>query len=726
MAHKIMMSHYESMFSKVKKDVDINNYIGFIEHGANQDLVLKARTLKQKGDADGYKKLKNTSQCVTGSAVLNDGDKGEKNIKSLNGLIVIDIDGQLNDELRNDKYTYIYHKSFGGDGLCIFVKINPDKFEDSFNGLAQYYFQNYNVTIDQACKNKNRLRYLSYDPDIYVNDKANKFIPKEVKKFAAPTNTNFIYTKSDFDNILDQIKERQIDLCQEDYHRYIRIGLSLFDKFGASGAEYFHFVCQFGAKYKREDCEKDWKGLCKNSQGKCRIGTFYYYCKEAGIQIYSEKTKQIITRVKISKAQGSPTVESVSSNMLAAHGVTITPSDEDLINELIKSDTDYSQEINKDKPKIEQLEEFIIQTFDPYIDTLTDTIYIGKDIILSDTEVNDVYISASKNFTFNVSINDIRSIIDSNKVRKVNTLADFLKDNTGTPTGIIEEYAMCIYPQSRYNVWAFKKWIVGTIHNWISPYNEKIVSPLTLVLTGQQHGRGKTSFLRNIMPKELERYIIETKINYHDKDSMHTMTKALLVLDDEFGGKAFKDVKEYKAVSDANLITQRRPYGKISKTFKRRAGLCGTTNETDILKDVTGNRRILPITVDRVDYDKILSINKTHLIIEAYNLWSAGMEWIIRSEEDIAYLKANAEGNQTVLPIEEVFFNHFQLTRDDIFCQEVIYNQGDILEYLNGNSLLKPTKFDLKEVLVKNELTYTNHYIGSSLQKKGFKLYKKP
>jgi hypothetical protein len=43
--------------------------------------------------------------------------------------------------------TYIYHKSFGGDGLCVFVRINADKFEDSFNGLADYYHKNYNGIV---------------------------------------------------------------------------------------------------------------------------------------------------------------------------------------------------------------------------------------------------------------------------------------------------------------------------------------------------------------------------------------------------------------------------------------------------------------------------------------------------------------------------------------------------------------------------------------------------
>ena len=717
MATKALMSYYKDQFAKEKKEIDIENYIGFVQHGTNQDLVLKARSIKQKGDEEKYKKLKNTSIAVTGSAVMNEGAKTANNIKSLNGLIVIDVDGQINEDLKNDEYTYIYHKSFGGDGLCIFVRINPDKFEDSFDGLADYYHKNYNVTIDQSCKNRNRLRYLSYDPDIYVNDKAKKYIAKEVKKFQAPKDTNFIYTKSDFDFILEQIKERNIDLCNEDYHTYIRIGLSLFDKFGIAGEETFHFICQFGNKYNREKTSKDWKGLCKNSTGKVKIGTFYYYCKQANIQIYSEKTKNIISRVKISKDQGNPTVESVAKNLLAAHDITINEEDEQLIKELIESKVDYSKELNFQKTEIEQLEEFIINTYEPKIDLITNTTYILNEVILTDTEVNDMYLAAKKSFDFNVPINDVRSILNSNKVTKTNVLTDFLNANKSNPTGVIEQYAKCIYPQSEYNVWAFRKWIVGALHNWTSSHKEKLVCPLTLVLTGQKHGTGKTSFLRNIMPKELDKYIVEAKINGHDKDSMYTLCNSLLVLDDEFGGKAFKDVKEYKAISDMNIITQRRPYEREAKTFKRRAILCGTTNEIDILKDVTGNRRILPISVDKVDYDRMLEIDKTSLIIEAYNLLQGGFEWILRTEEEIEYLKQNASHNETVLPIEEIFFKHFSTSQTINHCFEKVWNQGEILEYLNFHSILKPTKYDLKEVLTKNKLEYKLYRVDFGVKK---------
>jgi len=666
--------------------------------------------------------------AIMGSAIFESGKaKSANNIKALNGIIVLDIDDEISEEkyyqIKNDRHTMLIHRSFGGVGYAVFIKIDSSKFEDSFAGLSEYYYNTYDITIDQACKNTNRLRYISYDPDIYYNPKSVKFVAKNIKRFKEPVAVQYVFHEDDFDFILRQIKDKGVDLCQEDYFRYVRIGMALASKFGFSGLDKFKFICSFGSKYDEKRAEKDYDGFVKNSQGKVSIGTLYYYCKEANIDVYSEKTKTIINRVKVGKSQGTPTLQSITSNLKTANDITVTEADKVLITELINSKVDYSKEANRDLTEIEQLQQFIIDTFQPEYDVITNMIFVKGKQRMGTSEVNDIYLSCKRNFDFTVNMGDVKAVIHSNLIKKVNILADFIRDNAGEYTGYIEDYAKCIHPQKDYNVWAFRKWIVGAVHNWTCDRNDKLVCPLTFVLTGQQHGTGKTSFLRNIMPKELEPYIIEEKISMTNKDSIYRMCTSLVIIDDEFGGKAFKDVKEYKAVSDTNIITQRRPYGSEDDTFKRRAILCGTSNEVDILKDVTGNRRILPANVTKIDYDKMLSIDKVGLIMEAYNLLKSGFQWIIRSEEDIQYIMDNTGENENVLPVEEIFFNNFKTSPQGHYMVEVIFNQGDILEYLNIHSVVKPTKYDVKEVLTKNKMTYQTHRTESGEAKKGFKLY---
>ena len=721
-------SLYESKEGRSASDLSLDNYIGMIKHGTNQDLVIEGRLLKQKGDKDGYKALKNKSKVIMGSAVFESGkSKAAENIKTLNNLIVIDIDVDVSDEkyheLKNDKYSFVIHKSFGGDGYCIFVKIDSSRFEDSFDGLADYYYQTYNITIDQSCKNKNRLRFLSYDTDIHQNEKSNKFVPKQVKKFQAPKPeaTNYVFHHDDFDNIFRQITERQIDLVKGDYFRYIRIGFAIFDKLGHAGERYFQIINSFNPNLDKKNEAKEWRGLCK--PGGVGIGTFYYYCKEEGIEIYTEKTKAIINRVKVAKSQGTPTVDSIVSNLKVANNIEASREDRDLIDFLIQSRNDYSKEANSDLTQIEQVQRFILDTYTPFYDEISKYVYVNEKV-MEEKELNDIYLNIKKSFDFKVPISDIISILYSSAIPSRNILKEFIRTNQGEPTGYIDAYANFIHPQSDYNRWAFKKWIVGAMHNWLSDRSSKIVSPLTLVLTGQQHGTGKTSFFRNALPSELSEYMVEEKIESKDKDSVFRMCKSLFMFDDEFGGDGFKDVKAFKRLTDINIVTQRRPFAKQDSIFRRITALCGSSNENDILKDITGNRRILPINVVSIDYYDMIESDRTSLIIEAYNLYKSGFNWVVRTQEEINYIRENTQQNEVVMPIEEIFFNHFSLDQNEYHQKEVIVNQGEILEYLNLHSIMKPNKYELKEVLVKNKLVYTNHRIGM-LQKKGIKLYTK-
>lgn len=708
----IKFSLYNSFGSKEKIDIICNDYCEMIIKGKYQDLVLSARAVKK--DIEKYKELKSKMPCITGSAIMNDGKKSNENIKEMNGLIVLDIDDEVGIELVNkinsDQYTFISHRSFGGDGLCVFVKINPNKFLESFNELGQYYWDNFNLIIDHSCKNPNRLRFLSYDPYLYKNEKSKKFVAKtKIKK--EPKREDFIFVKNDFSDIIDKVKD--IDICQDDYKRYCDIGFAIGSQFGVQGLDYFKAICQSGSKYDPQQIEKHYKNFCK--QGGISIATFYYYVKEAGIEIYSDQTKATIKAVNVQKAQGTATIESVK-NVLSIQKIE---SDEDLIKQLIESKTEFK--IHEDISNMAKLENFIIENYAPERNTITSEIKI-EDKVIDDHKLNSIYKTAAKVLDFNVSKSDVRDIINSDSTKDFNPLNAFFS-NRKFKDGQIDAYINCIEPRSEYNRWAFKKWIVGSVHNWISPLNETKVSPLTFVLCGQKQGTGKTSFFRNLLPNELQDYLIEKKIDANDKDSMYNLAKGIICFDDEFGGLATKDVKDFKRVADTNWIDIRLPYSAYYTKIKRRASICGTTNEANILKDVTGNRRLLPCNVESIDYDKMISIDVDSLWREAFKLWREGFDWKIYKSEDIEFLNENTSYNIDVNAVEEIFFSHFSIEETVNHTEKVVFNQGDILNYLNIHSAFKASKYDVKDIFTKNKMIYKLHKF-KNIAKKGVILYK--
>ncbi len=709
----INFSLYNSVSSKEKLDISHNDYCEMILKGKYQDTVLMARAVKT--DKEKYKNLKAKMPCITGSAVMKNGEKTKSNIQQMNGLIVIDIDDFVTPEtvvkINNDPYTFISHRSFGGDGICIFVKINPAKFLESFIDLGQYYWDNYNLIIDPSCKNPNRLRYLSFDPYLFINDKSKKYISKtrvkkEVKK------ESFIFVKNDFTEIVEKVKD--IDICQDDYKRYCDIGFAIGSKFGVNGLDYFKAICQSGQKYDPKEIENHYKHFCKD--GGITISTFYHYVREANIEIYSDNTKATIKAVNVQKAQGTATIESVSKQ-LKAQRLSIN---EDLIKDLIASKIEYK--IQDDLSSMAQLEAFIIDNYSPERNLITNEIKIDG-VVIDDHKLNSIYKTACKVLDFGVSKSDVRDIINSDATKDFNPLNEFFKVKE-FQYGMIDKYVNCIEPNNEYNKWAFKKWVVGCVHNWLSPLNETKVSPLTFVLCGQKQGTGKTSFFRNLLPKELEEYLIEKKIDPHEKDSMYNLAKGLICFDDEFGGLATKDVKDFKRVADTNWIDIRLPYSAYYTKIKRRAGLAGTTNESNVLKDVTGNRRLLPCNVQRIDYDTMINIDTASLWREAFSLWRSDFDWKIYKSDDLQYLSENTSVNLDVNPVEELFFNLFSLEETEQKKDQVIFNQGEILDYMNRNTSVKVSKFDIKDIFTKNKLDYQSHRFNGFV-KKGIRLYKK-
>ena len=708
-------SYYTSVKSTEKIDISVQEYCDMIRKGKFQDQVLNARLVK-KSDVKKYKQLKESVPCITSSAVMKMGSKVASNVQELNGLICLDIDDEVGIELiekiNKDPYTFISHRSFGGDGVCVFIKINPNKFAESFNDLGQYYWDTFNLVIDQACKNINRLRYVSFDPYLFQNENSKKFIAKtKIKK--EPKKQNFIFAQNDFTQILEKAKD--IDLCQDDYQRYCEIGFAIGSHFGLAGLDYFKVICQSGAKYDPKNIEKHYKNFCK--PGKITIATFYHYVREAGIEIYSDQTKSTIKVVNVQKAQGTATLESVS-NQLKIQKVAV---DENLINQLIESKETY--QIPDDSSNMAKLEAFIIENYAPERNTVTNEIKING-IVIDDHKLNSIYKTACKVLDFNVAKSDVRDVINSDSTKDFNPLNEFFKAKE-FEKGKIDEYIDCIHPQSEYNRWAFKKWIVGCVHNWISPLQETKVSPLTFVLCGQKQGTGKTSFFRNLLPNELEDYLIEKKIDANDKDSMYNLAKGLLCFDDEFGGLATKDVKDFKRVADTNWIDIRLPYSAFYTKIKRRAGLCGTTNEANILKDVTGNRRLLPCNVESIDYDRMIKIDTASLWREAFDLWRKDFDWKIYKAEDIEYLNANTSKNLDINPFEEIFFSHFSIEKTDEFTKSIVINQGELLNYFNMKLSFNVTKYDLKDVFTKNKLEYKLYRFAGEKFKKGVFLYER-
>lgn len=707
---QIKISTFPSISSKksniLESDISLRDYINDVRSGKYINEIIDVRNALQKfGKGKEYSEAKKNLPLATACCTIKAGHtRGKNNISEMNGFYLADIDDDVDDqlfeELKNDKYTCVIHRSAGGKGVCIFVKINPKKFLESFYDLAQYYLDNYNISIDEACKDEARARFVSYDPYIFENPSSQKFISTYKKPREKPKQ-EYLFAEDDFGRIIKELEG--LDICQGDYKRYLDIGFAIASKFGQSGFGYYDSICRGGDKYDQKRIERDYNRFCKGGQEGITIATLYHYAKEAGVDVVSKSTKEAIEKVRISKATKKQ-IEKPTD--LEAQIIKIGAS-------ILKQDS--GEDLDS------KVLSFVSQEWQPLFNEFNGLIEV-LGCVLDDRTLNTISIQASAYCEQDVTPQRVMKCLNSYVTKSENKVTSYLKNLEYKGDGFIKKYIELIEPKKEINVAYFTSWMVGMMNNIHRSKISDKISPLTIVLAGGRQGIGKSTWCRQILPKDFEDYFVEGKIE-ETRDFKFRMCRNIIMYDDEFGGVGAKDVKNFKSVSDMSVAVDRKSYGINDSRELRKVSLLGSTNELDILKDPTGNRRILPIRVDSIDYEGCINFDSNAMLAEAYKMYLDGFEWVIRKEEDLELMRLENESFYENDEIEDIFFSKFSLEETAYFNVRRVLNKGEILK-LFSNTNIKFSKFDLRKIYVRNNMDYKVSRDDTGL-KKGFVLYEK-
>lgn len=154
--------------------------------------------------------------------------------------------------------------------------------------------------------------------------------------------------------------------------------------------------------------------------------------------------------------------------------------------------------------------------------------------------------------------------------------------------------------------------------NWLKGMVKRILHPgakfdYVLVLEGAQGIRKSTSL--DILAGKLGH--IETTTSTETKDFFMQFQGNAIVEFSEGETLNRTEVKRMKAIITMQVDKFRAPYGRVVTDHPRRCVFAMTTNQTEYLKDETGNRRWLPVAVvGNVDTDWI-EANREQLFAEA-------------------------------------------------------------------------------------------------------------
>jgi predicted P-loop ATPase len=174
------------------------------------------------------------------------------------------------------------------------------------------------------------------------------------------------------------------------------------------------------------------------------------------------------------------------------------------------------------------------------------------------------------------------------------------------------------------------------------------------------------------------------------------MCNKLIICDDEFGGKSKKEESLLKELSSKQVFSVRPPYQKRNIDMQRFAVLCGTSNDSHLLNDLTGNRRIIPIDIIGIDWKVYDAVDKDLLFAELYNEYLlCGKEWQL-DQQDISVLNDFTFGNKSVCAEEELLLQYFKEPNSQ--HSEWLSNT-QILNIISQDTTLRLTSKKLGQVL---------------------------
>lgn len=162
-----------------------------------QDKQAELRTLTDKTEIQKYKR--NNFPAFAPSVVFNQDGTTKENVKQVNPIVCIDIDGQDNNYMSTSQMKQIVsnincvfyaQESASGKGIfCLIQVSDTNKFKEHFNALSEE-FKAKGLIIDAQCSDLNRKRFVAYNPNPYINRNATIYKDTKEDIIIQPINQN--------------------------------------------------------------------------------------------------------------------------------------------------------------------------------------------------------------------------------------------------------------------------------------------------------------------------------------------------------------------------------------------------------------------------------------------------------------------------------------------------------------------------------------------------------
>ena len=209
---------FKNIFSKEPHFITIEKALERIKLGASKGLVMDIRLALDKEKANKLK-LNLPSICFSGKFGP---DRKDEQLVEHSGYIVLDFDDiselrEKQTEIISNKFVYACWVSPSGNGLKALVRIaDGNKHREHFQSLQDVFPE-----IDRSGINVSRVCYESFDPDIYINEKAEIFKKAKKVEKVVVTETENLDDSENFRRILKWLTNKNDAFVTGERNTYI-------------------------------------------------------------------------------------------------------------------------------------------------------------------------------------------------------------------------------------------------------------------------------------------------------------------------------------------------------------------------------------------------------------------------------------------------------------------------------------------------------------------------
>ena len=277
-------------YQKESSQIQILTLSAFLELGGQYpDEIRQIRQTADKAERARLKRNLLPAGCISCQVKTRmAGVRKEDKIEAYNSLIVLDFDNledvtRAKQDLAQLPYIWYIGLSVSGEGLFAIVPVDTDDWRDHkhyFEALSRE-MKDIGYTVDGACSDETRLRFISIDEHPYLNESCDIYcLPEDdPEDLQEDFQTHDIPDEARLEMYVEEWERKKIPL--DDYDEWLTLGMSL-SGLGDAGRAAFHRISAFSGKYDAAATDKKFDELARNTRA-IGPGSFFYRCHQRGV-----------------------------------------------------------------------------------------------------------------------------------------------------------------------------------------------------------------------------------------------------------------------------------------------------------------------------------------------------------------------------------------------------------------------------------------------------------